>query len=49
MNDEKNYLVADFEKIESALSTLDVDGYKLSCEKVNKHGTMAGNGQQTTP
>jgi hypothetical protein len=32
---------ADFEKIENALATLDVDGYQLSCEKVNKHGTMA--------
>jgi len=32
---------ADYEKIKESLSTLDVDGYELSCEKVNKHGTMA--------
>lgn len=32
---------ADFAKLEMALATLGVDGYRLSCEKVNKHGTMA--------
>jgi pyridinium-3,5-bisthiocarboxylic acid mononucleotide nickel chelatase len=32
---------ADFKKLEASLATLGVDGYKLSCEKVNKHGTMA--------
>jgi hypothetical protein len=32
---------ADFEKIRDALATLEVEGYELSCEKVNKHGTMA--------
>lgn len=32
---------ADFAEIEKSLATLKVDGYKLSCEKVNKKGTMA--------
>ena len=32
---------ADFAEIEKSLATLGVDGYTLSCEKVNKKGTMA--------
>lgn len=32
---------ADFKQLESSLATLKVDGYRLSCEKINKHGTMA--------
>jgi pyridinium-3,5-bisthiocarboxylic acid mononucleotide nickel chelatase len=32
---------ADFEALKKSLSTLGVDGYTLSCEKINKHGTMA--------
>ncbi|PCJ56325.1 MAG: TIGR00299 family protein [Candidatus Hydrogenedentota bacterium] len=32
---------ADYEAISKALNSLGVDGYTLSCEKVNKHGTMA--------
>ena len=32
---------ADFETLKKSLDTLGVDGYTLSCEKINKHGTMA--------
>lgn len=32
---------ADFEAIEKALGTLDVSGFSVGREKVNKHGTMA--------
>lgn len=32
---------ADFETLKKSLDTLGVDGYSLSCEKINKHGTMA--------
>ncbi len=31
----------DFDALKKSLDTLGVDGYTLSCEKVNKHGTMA--------
>ena len=32
---------ADFAALNTSLATLGVDGYTLSCEKVNKHGMMA--------
>jgi pyridinium-3,5-bisthiocarboxylic acid mononucleotide nickel chelatase len=32
---------ADFESLNKALNSLGVDGYTLSSEKINKHGTMA--------
>ena len=32
---------ADFGELKKSLDTLGVDGYTLSCEKIDKHGTMA--------
>lgn len=32
---------ADFDAIESALATLEVSGFRVAQEKINKHGTMA--------
>jgi hypothetical protein len=32
---------ADFDALKKSLDTLGVDGYSLSCEKINKHGIMA--------
>jgi uncharacterized protein (TIGR00299 family) protein len=32
---------ADFDALKESLDTLGVEGYRLSCERINKHGTMA--------